>query len=255
MACGSCADTTTQKVAALALAIALTCFVFASVAHAGEGRFVGELVLKDIDPNGRNFELEEPFEYIDPSGVEWRADKGLVTDGASIPQVFWSIVGGPYEGPYRRAAIIHDYYCDHKYRSWERTHRVFYDAMITGGVSPTKAKLMYYAVWRFGPRWSVEAILPCSGSELCAARPSEFQIVSAPFQSNTDNISDAKAELESVAARLDTENLSVDQLEEFARSKPEVPRGTIIIRPLSTSKFEDYTKGPSSDRHVPDEIR
>jgi hypothetical protein len=212
-------------------------------------------VLKDIDPNGRNFELQEPFEYIDSSNVTWRAEKGLVTDGASIPQVFWSIVGGPFEGQYRRAAIIHDYYCDHKYRSSDRTHRVFYDAMITDGVNSVKAKLMYYAVLRFGPSWTVEAILPCDGRDLCSAGPSEFQIVSQPFQLTTDNISNGKAELESVAAQLEAKNLSVDQLEELARSKPQAPRATIFIRPRSTSEFEDYTKVPSSHLHVPDEVR
>jgi hypothetical protein len=134
----------------IALILALGFLVFGN-AYAQEGQFVGELVLKDIDPDGRNFELVEPFGYIDPKGVRWQAEKGLVTDGASIPQVFWSIVGGPYEGRYRRASIIHDYYCDHKYRSWERVHRVFYDAMLTGGVDPIKAKLMFYAVRRFGP--------------------------------------------------------------------------------------------------------
>jgi hypothetical protein len=68
--------------------------LYCSEVSAGDGRFVGELVLKDVDPNGRNFELMEPFGYIDPEGVRWQAEKGLVTDGASIPQVFWSIVGG-----------------------------------------------------------------------------------------------------------------------------------------------------------------
>jgi hypothetical protein len=94
-------------------------------------RFVGEVVLRDIDPKGRNFELEQPFGYIDPSGTMWQAEKGLVTDGASIPWPLWSIVGGPFEGEYRRAAVIHDFYCDRKYRGWERTHRVFYDAMMS----------------------------------------------------------------------------------------------------------------------------
>src|SRR5260370_41675122 len=72
-------------------------------------RLVGDLVLRDVDPKGRNFELEQPFGYIDPSGTRWQAERGLVTDGASIPWALWSIVGGPFEGEYRRAAVIHDF--------------------------------------------------------------------------------------------------------------------------------------------------
>src|ERR1035441_4686270 len=45
---------------------------------------------------------------IDPDGLEWKAPKGLVTDGASIPQIAWTPVGGPFEGLYRLAAVVHD---------------------------------------------------------------------------------------------------------------------------------------------------
>jgi hypothetical protein len=55
----------------IALILALGFLVFGN-AYAQEGQFVGELVLKDIDPDGRNFELVEPFGYIDPKGVRWQ---------------------------------------------------------------------------------------------------------------------------------------------------------------------------------------
>ena len=35
-------------------------------------------------------------------------DKGLHTDGASIPRVFWRLIGSPLMGKYRRACIFHD---------------------------------------------------------------------------------------------------------------------------------------------------
>ncbi len=132
---------------------------------AAGGAFQGRLVLEDVDlENGRNFKLLEPLRYIDPVGAVWEARAGLVVDGASIPRPLWSIVGSPYTGLYRRAAVIHDFYCTYNYRQWERVHRVFYDAMRTAGVGPVQAALMYYAVWRFGPRWDVRAILNCSPS-------------------------------------------------------------------------------------------
>jgi Protein of unknown function (DUF1353) len=39
---------------------------------------------------------------------------GAIVGGASIPQVFWSIIGGPFEDKYREASVIHDYYCEQK---------------------------------------------------------------------------------------------------------------------------------------------
>jgi hypothetical protein len=225
-------------------------------------RFVGELVLRDVDPKGRNFELDQPFGYIDPSGTRWQAEKGLVTDGATIPWPLWSIVGGPFEGEYRRAAVVHDFYCDRKYRGWERTHRVFYDAMVTGGVNPIKAKLMYYAVWRFGPRWAVTEIVPCvpdaSIGKYCASvKPTSVELsVEKPIVEEKD-VPDAKSELDGVADKIEREGLSLEQLEQLADSKPVVPRVRTITRRatiLSTtpvSKYEDF-KSSETTTIVPD---
>ena len=71
--------------------------------------------------------------------------------------MFWSIIGGPYEGKYRFASIVHDRYCvDHGGRTWKEVHRMFHHACLAGGTDPQLAKLMYAAVYHFGPRWSDE---------------------------------------------------------------------------------------------------
>ena len=46
--------------------------------------------------------------YIDSNGREWLLKAGFTTDGASIPHQLWSIVGAPYNGKYRVAALFHD---------------------------------------------------------------------------------------------------------------------------------------------------
>ncbi len=92
--------------------------------------------------------------YRDPKGVIWKAPKGWTINGASIPRIAWTFAGSPYDWPYRDASIIHDYYCDKMERSWEATHRVFYDAMITSGTSESEALTKYWAVYRAGPRWN-----------------------------------------------------------------------------------------------------
>jgi hypothetical protein len=116
------------------------------------GRFPSELNWKAL-PDGRKMQLTHPFSYIDATGKLWAVPTGVAVDGASIPSAFWSIIGAPFEDKYREASVIHDYYCDQKTETWEDTHLVFYNAMLAREVSATKAKLMYAAVYGFGPRW------------------------------------------------------------------------------------------------------
>lgn len=93
------------------------------------------------------------FAFIDYRGKRWLAPGGAVTDGASIPRIFWTIWGSPFDGDYRYAAVIHDRYCITKSEPSEEVHRMFYEACLAGGVGRIKARLMYFAVSRFGPRW------------------------------------------------------------------------------------------------------
>ena len=46
--------------------------------------------------------------YTDKAGRIWRCPKGFVTDGASIPEELWSLIGSPFTGKYRVAAVFHD---------------------------------------------------------------------------------------------------------------------------------------------------
>jgi hypothetical protein len=113
----------------------------------------GELILKPLN-DGQNMMVVKPFGFVDSQARTWETGNGSITDGASIPRVFWSLVGSPYTGKYLRAAVIHDYYVKTKYRSWSLTHDVFYEAMIASGVDKQLALLMWAAVHRFGPRWA-----------------------------------------------------------------------------------------------------
>lgn len=105
---------------------------------------------------GRNLELLEDFIYVDPRKKAWVAPKGTVVNGASIPQALWSIVGGPLEGQYRNASIVHDIECVRMIHSWQEVHYMFYEACRCGGVDESRAKLLYAAVYHFGPRWMNE---------------------------------------------------------------------------------------------------
>jgi hypothetical protein len=108
-------------------------------------------LLKD----GRDLRLDESFAYIDPNKRVWTAPKDSVVNGASIPQVFWSVAGGPLEGQYRNASIIHDVACDRMTDPWQDVHLMFYEGCRCGGVPEKQAKILYAAVYFFGPRWEL----------------------------------------------------------------------------------------------------
>ena len=107
------------------------------------------------DPDGRTMTLLNELRYTDPQGQVWIAPAGSVVDGASIPRSLWSLMGGPFEGKYRNASVLHDVAYDDKKRPWEDCDRMFYNAMRCSGVGAVEAKTMYYALYKFGHHWSV----------------------------------------------------------------------------------------------------
>ena len=116
------------------------------------GHYTGEPVTK-WNPDGRTMTLLTELRYTDPKGEVWVAPIGSVVDGASIPRYLWSVMGGPFEGRYRNASVLHDVaYGEHK-RPWQDCDRMFYYAMRCSGVGGTEAKTMYYALYKFGHHW------------------------------------------------------------------------------------------------------
>lgn len=104
--------------------------------------------------DGRNITLLEDFVYIDPDERPWLAPKGRTVNGASIPQIFWSATGGPLSGKFRNASIVHDVECKDMKHDHDKVHLMFYHACLAGGVPRSKAKKLYWAVARFGPKWT-----------------------------------------------------------------------------------------------------
>jgi len=161
------------------------------------GEFSGEPSFKvKTNANGRpTFVLLEDFNFTDPNKFNWNTPKGWEVDGASIPKLAWSLVGGPMSGKYIHASIIHDRYCDIKSRTTHDTHRNFYYGMKANGVSDSKANIMYWAVRTFGPSWKI--VKQATGRKQLAATtsnnitdPNKYRLktisVSAP------NVSDEK---------------------------------------------------------------
>lgn len=87
------------------------------------------------------FKTANDLSFFDALGRTWAAPRNTLTDGASIPPIFVSIIGNPREPQFANAAAIHDAYCGvgneqgpvfHKGK-WQDVHRMFYDALIAGG--------------------------------------------------------------------------------------------------------------------------
>jgi hypothetical protein len=126
----------------------------------GKGQFKGNVKAEFLAPNNptntfRDIRLTAPFGYVDKKGIHWDVPAGYVTNGASIPASLWGIVGGPFDGPYRDAAVIHDYYCEAKSRTSDETHEMYYEAAIARGTSEAIAKTMYAGILLGGPTWQI----------------------------------------------------------------------------------------------------
>ncbi len=115
------------------------------------GRFEGKLEVELI--SGGQIKLLRPFSFVDRYDKRWTAPEGMISDGASIPQWAWSFIGGPFDGDYRDAAVIHDCGCVQRKAPWVEVHRTFLYGLLARNVDPVKSYTMYAAVYHFGPRW------------------------------------------------------------------------------------------------------
>ncbi|ECI5749343.1 DUF1353 domain-containing protein, partial [Salmonella enterica subsp. enterica] len=92
----------------------------------------------------------EPFEFYlsDDNSDIISVPAGFVTDLASVPRLFWTLL--PPDGKYAKAAIIHDYLYDNALRTKKEADLIFLDGMTVLGVPKWKRTIMYWAVRLFG---------------------------------------------------------------------------------------------------------
>lgn len=130
-----------------------------------DGEFCQALPLAEWqieDPEDRHMVLERDFFFIDGNGKRWPAPIGYATDGASIPRALWTVVGAPFTGRYRRAAIVHDVACDTAGpdpAARRAADRMFFHACRAGGCGLGQAIVLYLGVrvgsiWAAVPQWS-----------------------------------------------------------------------------------------------------
>lgn len=90
-------------------------------------------------------QLTHRYRYLSNYG-QVKVPQAFITDGASIPRLFWSLLSplGDYFGP----AVIHDFLYSKENYEFDRaeTDIIFYEAMRDAGVAWWRCNTIYYAV-------------------------------------------------------------------------------------------------------------
>ena len=118
----------------------------------------------------RHMVLISEFWYEDPQKKRWVAPANMKTNGASIPRALWTLIGSPFTGDYRRAALVHDQACvDARSGKGSRraADRMFYHACRDGGCPVRDAIILYVGV-RIG---SIKSLVAAWGSASIDFRP------------------------------------------------------------------------------------
>ena len=215
--------------AALLWVFALSCCI--GQAAAADGRFIGDVTAKWL-PNGRDMELTATFAYVDARGSQWSVPAGTTVDGASIPRALWGVVGPPFTGKYRKASVIHDYFCQTMSRPWQEVHRVFFEASLVEGNTAYNARLMYGAVYAWGPRWELKDGKPVRTRETIRT-PSDQDL-----QELGDWIKGGDRSLNDIAVYVDSR---------FPRAKPLTERRVALVIGNSAYKYAGELPNPKND--------
>ena len=111
--------------------------------------------LETIPPEYKLYKVVKAFEYhigSEASPEVIKIPQGFITDGASIPKPFWSVIGGPL-GRYAPAAVVHDFLYIKQTYSRKKSDGIFLEAMKILKVSWWKRRSMWLAVrmWSWIP--------------------------------------------------------------------------------------------------------
>lgn len=111
---------------------------------------------------------KDDFVFKAPDGRKWKAPKGTITDGLSIPTILLPfalpLIDGVWAPKYRGAALVHDAYCaeantkgtSYASAKWQDVHWMFFQACVAGGAPVATAFTLYAAVMMKGPKLPVD---------------------------------------------------------------------------------------------------
>lgn len=140
------------------------------------GRFTGNVTGVFIEASYVDrplFQLTSKLSYEHPDGQIFSSLDKYTVDGASIPRIFWSFIGGPFSGNHLKASVIHDYYtdtcqiiphkeegrkCENKLETYfedDVVHHNYYLGMLAEGVPKWTACAEYLAV-KAHKKWDLD---------------------------------------------------------------------------------------------------
>lgn len=173
------------------------------------------------DPQVGGFRLEEDFYFTDAAGFRWKAPRGTLTDGASIPQPMLAVFGSNFSEKFLDAAVVHDAYCgsdnstgeSYRQRSRREVHRMFYEAALVCGANAYLAKMMYAGIMIGGPTWDFPPP-PRGRGETPAFAPD--RVLTAP---NSDQL--LRQELVWADEWIKAEDPGLDQVDQWSENRRE----------------------------------
>jgi hypothetical protein len=110
---------------------------------------------------GRRIELLHDFSYEAKSGVIYTARTGFISDGATIPRIFWRVFNHPFSDCLE-AAVLHDLLCSESFELRDcgrveegRARRrmadyLFEEMLLDLGINQIRARLMFWGVRWWG---------------------------------------------------------------------------------------------------------
>lgn len=104
-------------------------------------------------PNGR-YRVVQPWS-VNAGGTTWTVPRGYTTNGITAPAYLRSSLGDGVDRPETWSAIFHDWLFTQAGVSRSMADNLFHEVMISYGISPSKARLLYstvrsYSYYKYG---------------------------------------------------------------------------------------------------------
>jgi hypothetical protein len=150
-----------RRKAVVLLTLAVICS--GGLLAAQPGRFAGRIVVEWVDDSQfvPVMQLVEDFSFSQASGKNWLVPSGSRVDGRSVSPLFVRMFGYPFDGGFRKAAVVYDYATKDMSQPWHDSQRMFLEASLAEGALPVEAKAMYLLLYATGPRWAIRGKSSC----------------------------------------------------------------------------------------------
>lgn len=158
----------------VAMAVWSACVFAAESDQMNRGSFQSTVVVEWLDdPYVLKQRLVRDLTYRQAGGKVWVVPANAIIDGQSLPTLFVSVMGFPFDSPFRKTALVYDYAAKSKQDTWDDAQHMFYEAAVTEGVVPVEAKVIYMLLNATGLRWAVRGNRDCYGR--CHPRDADLE--------------------------------------------------------------------------------